>query len=346
METRVCRLYDKYDLRIESDAIASPGDGEVRVAIGAGGICGSDLHYYHRAGFGPIRVREPMILGHEVAGTIDAVGAGVKHLKEGDRVALNPSHACGTCRFCEEGLDQHCLEMRFFGSAMRFPHVQGAFRDRIIADARRCEPVDAGTTHAEAACAEPLAVSLHARNRAGELRGKRVLVTGAGPIGCLVTAAARHALADEIVVTDLEDIPLAAARAMGAGRTINVNKDSAALEPYMADKGSFDVVFECSAAEAAIKTAISAVRPQGLILQVGVAGDLPVPINMVVAKEITFRGTHRFHAEYAEAVRLIDSGAIDVKPIITSSYPLDEAITAFEMAGDRQRSVKVQLTFT
>lgn len=345
METRVCRLYDKYDLRIESDAIASPGDGEVRVAIGAGGICGSDLHYYHRAGFGPIRVKEPMILGHEVAGTIDAVGPGVKGLKEGDAVALNPSHPCGRCHYCSENLHQHCLEMRFFGSAMRFPHVQGAFRDRIIVDVDQCEPVGPGTTHAQAACAEPLAVCLHARNRAGELRGRRVLVTGAGPIGCLVTAAARHAAADDIVVTDLEDTPLAAARAMGASRTINVNKDHAALEPYMADKGCFDVVFECSAAEAAIKTAIAAVRPQGMILQVGVAGDLPIPINLVVAKEITFRGTHRFHAEYAEAVRLIDSGAVDVKPIITSSYPLDEAVAAFEMAGDRQRSVKVQLTF-
>lgn len=345
METRVCRLYDKYDLRIECDGIASPGDGEVLVAIGAGGICGSDLHYYHRAGFGLIRVKEPMILGHEVAGTIEAVGPGVTGLKEGDRLALNPSRPCGICRYCEEGLFQHCLAMRFYGSAMPFPHEQGAFRDRIIAEASQCELIGTETTHAEAACAEPLAVCLHARHRAGDLQGKRVLVTGAGPIGCLVTAVARHAGAAEIVVTDLEEMPLAAARKMGAARTINVREDAEALAPYFEDKGSFDVVFECSAAEPAITTAISAVRPQGTILQVGVTGDLPLPINLIVAKEISFRGTHRFHPEYAEAVRLIDGGEIDVRPIITSSYPLEDAISAFDTAGDRERSVKVQLTF-
>ncbi|MGI9485516.1 MAG: L-idonate 5-dehydrogenase [Geminicoccaceae bacterium] len=345
METRVCRLYDKYDLRIESDDVAEPAAGEVRVAIGAGGICGSDLHYYHRAGFGPIRVREPIILGHEVAGTIEAIGPGVATLKEGDRVALNPSRPCGDCRYCEEALFQHCLNMRFYGSAMPFPHEQGAFRERIIADASQCEPVSSVTTHAQAACAEPLAVCLHARNRAGDVRGKRVLVTGAGPIGCLVTAVLKHAGAAEIVVTDLEEVPLAVARKMGAGRTINVKEDVSALDPYCADKGSFDVVFECSAAEPAIRTAIAAVRPQGTILQVGVTGDLPLPINLIVAKESSFRGSHRFHPEYAEAVRLIDGGEIDVRPIITSSHPLEDAIAAFDTAGDREHSVKVQLTF-
>ncbi len=345
METRVCRLYDKYDLRIESDPVAEPGEGEVRVAVGAGGICGSDLHYYHRAGFGPIRVREPIILGHEVAGRIEALGPGVTGLKEGDTVALNPSRPCGRCRYCGEGLFQHCLEMRFYGSAMPFPHEQGAFRDRIVADAAQCEPVGAGTTLAEAAVAEPLAVCVHAQMRAGDLKDRRVLVTGAGPIGSLVTAVARHRGAAEIVVTDLEDRTLAIARRMGASRTINVKTDPSALEPYQADKGSFDVVFECSAAEPALKSAIQAVRPQGVIVQVGVTGDLPLPINVLVAKEITIRGTHRFHAEYAEAVRLIDGGMIDVKPIITSSHPLDDAVAAFDMAGDRSRSVKVQLTF-
>lgn len=345
MEARVCRIYEQHDLRIESDGVAAPGDGEVMVAIGAGGICGSDLHYYHQGGFGAIRLKEPMILGHEIAGTIEAVGRGVAGLGEGDRVALNPSRPCRDCRYCGEGLFQHCLNMRFYGSAMPFPHEQGAFREKIIADAGQCELVSASTSHAEAACAEPLAVALHARKQAGDLAGKRVLVTGAGPIGCLVTAAARHAGASEIVVTDLEDVPLAVASKMGASTSINVGVDVSRLEPYQADKGSFDVVFECSAAKAAIDTAIAAVRPQGTILQVGIAGDVPLPINLLVAKEITLRGAFRFHEEYAEAVRLIDGGEIDVKPIITSSYPLDDAVTAFDSAGDRKRSVKVQLTF-
>jgi len=345
METRVCRLYDVHDLRVETDRVAAPGPGQVLVAVGAGGICGSDLHYYHDGGFGPVRVRQPIILGHEVAGTVAAVGPGVTGLAEGDRVALNPSHPCGACKYCQAGMFNHCLEMRFYGSAMRFPHEQGAFRDRIIAGAGQCEKVGPATSLAAAACSEPLAVCLHARNRAGDLAGKRVLVTGAGPIGALCTAAARHAGAAEIVVTDIQDATLAVAARMGATRTVNVASEPAAMEPYAADKGHFDTVFECSAAPAALKTAIVATRPQGTIVQVGVTGDLPVPINLVVGKEIALRGTHRFHAEFAEAVRLIDSGAIAVAPILTVSYPLEDAVTAFAAAGDRTRSVKVQLTF-
>lgn len=345
MKTRVCRLHAKKDIRIETDEVRYPGPGEVLVRIGAGGICGSDLHYYQDGGFGPIRLREPIILGHEIAGTVEKVGGGVTSPAVGERVALNPSHPCGTCRYCSAGLFQHCLQMRFYGSALRFPHEQGAFRDLIVAEAAQCEPIGPETTFAEAACAEPLAVCLHARSRAGDLAGKHVLVTGAGPIGSLTVAAARHAGAAEIVVTDLQDATLAVAKRMGATTAINVARDGGTLEPWYRDKGSFDVSFECSAAEAALRTAIAATRPQGTIVQLGVTGDLPIPINVVVGKEITLAGSHRFHAEYHEAVRLIDSGAIDVTPVITGTYPLERAVEAFEAAGDRSRAVKMQLTF-
>ncbi|MCR4264631.1 L-idonate 5-dehydrogenase [Nitratireductor sp. ZSWI3] len=345
MQTRVCRLYDKHDLRIETDTVGEPQAGEVLIAIGAGGICGSDLHYYHDGGFGPIRVQQPIILGHEAAGTVEAVGTGVGDIRPGDRVALNPSRPCGHCAYCAEGLSQHCLNMRFLGSALRFPHEQGAFRERMIVDAGQCEKISDGTSLAEAACAEPLAVCVHAGRRAGSLQDKRVLVTGAGPIGSLCAAVARHAGAREVVVTDLKDAALAVAAEMGATRTVNVAKDAAGMDAYCADKGYFDVVFECSAAAPAMRAALAAVRPLGTIVQVGVTGDLPVPINVLVGKEISLKGTHRFHAEYAEAVRLIDERVIDVKPIITGTYALEDAVAAFAVAGDRSRSVKVQLRF-
>ncbi|MGS4946905.1 L-idonate 5-dehydrogenase [Meridianimarinicoccus sp. RP-17] len=346
MQTRVCRLHGQNDIRIEIANIADPGPGEVCVAIAAGGICGSDLHYYQDGGFGPIRVREPIILGHEASGRVVAIGPGVEGLAPGDRVAINPSRPCGDCRWCRAGLTTHCLTMRFNGSALRFPHEQGLFRDRIVVDAAQCVPVQPDTPFDEAACAEPLAVCLHARAMAGPVGGQRVLVTGAGPIGALCVAVAAAAGAAEIVVTDLEDVPLEVARRMGATRGINVARDGAELDDYAEGKGHFDIAFECSAAAAAIRGAIAATRPQGRIVQVGVAGDTPVPLNALVGKELTYQGTQRFRqAEFAEAVACIADRRIDVAPIVTGSFPLEDAAAAFRAAGDRRTSVKVQLAF-
>jgi L-idonate 5-dehydrogenase len=345
MQTRLCRLDGKKDIRIETAEVAAPGAGEVLVQINAGGICGSDLHYYQDGGFGPIRVKEPIVLGHEVAGTVQATAPDVTGLKHGDRVALNPSHPCGECKFCVTGLFQHCLNMRFFGSALRFPHEQGAFRDSMVVGAGQCVPIGQNTAMAEAACSEPLAVCLHARNRAPDLQGHRVLISGAGPIGVLCAALAVDAGAAEVVVTDLQDFPLAVAEQMGATRVINIATNPGELEAFSKDKGYFDVAFECSAASPAIRSAVSAVRPQGTIIQVGVTGDSPVPINLLVGKEINLLGSHRFHHEFADAVKLIGNRAIDLRPMITGTYPLEDAIAAFDIAGDRSRAVKTQLSF-
>ncbi len=350
MKTRVCRLHAEGDLRIEEIEVAEPGPGEVLVAMGAGGICGSDLHYYQDGGFGPIRVKEPIILGHEVAGTVRAVGSGVSSPAVGDRIAINPSRPCGECRYCRQSLQQHCLNMRFLGSAMRFPHEQGGFRDLMVVPAMQCERIENNDiTLGEAACAEPLAVCLHARARArqaaGDLSGKRVLVTGAGPIGALMVAVLRNAGAAHILVTDLQDQALAVAARMGAHETINVRTDAERLEPHAADKGTFDLAFECSAAAPAIRSAAAVLKPQGTLVAVGVSGEIPVPLNVIVGKELCFLGTHRFVDEYAEAVRLIDRREIDVRPVISEQVDLENARSAFELAGDRTQAVKVQLTF-
>ena len=345
MQTRVCRLYAAADIRIETTDLGSPGAGEVLVALAAGGICGSDLHYYKDGGFGPIRVKEPIILGHEAAGVVVELGEGVTGLTVGQHVALNPSRPCNACSYCSEGLYQHCLNMRFRGSAMRFPHEQGLFRDRIVIDAGQCVPVSDAVSLSEAACSEPLAVCLHARNNAGDLSGKRVLVTGAGPIGALCAAVSAEAGASEIVVTDLQDVPLKVAEAMGATETINMGRNAAAMDRFSADKGHFDVVFECSAAQPAIRGAIEAIRPRGTLVQVGVTGDVALPVNLLVGKEIAFRGSHRFHPEFAQAAEAISSRSIDVRPMISQSFPVEDALAAFETAADRTRAVKVHLTF-
>ncbi|GAA5618710.1 L-idonate 5-dehydrogenase [Brucella anthropi] len=347
--TRVICLHAQDDLRIESRPVGTPGPGEVLVAVEAGGICGSDLHYWLEGGIGTIRVREPIILGHEASGRIKALGEGVTGLVPGQLVAMNPSQPCGTCSFCQQGLTRHCSAMRFKGSAMYLPHQQGMFRDRIVIAADQCFPVPNGIDPGAAACSEPLAVCLHAANRgeaiADSLVGKVVMVTGAGPIGALCVAVARQRGASEIIVTDIQDATLAVAARMGADHTVNIATDPTGLARWQEGKGKVDLVFECSAAAPAIGDAISCLRPLGTLVQVGVGGPTVLPLNVMVGKEIQFVGSQRFDTEFAEAVRLIGSKAIDPRPIITATIPLTEALSAFQAATDRTRSVKVQISF-
>lgn len=333
------------DLRIEDGPVEQPGPGQVAIAVQAGGICGSDLHYYNHGGFGVVRLREPMILGHEVAGTISALGAGVSTLAVGDRVAISPSRPCNACVYCLKGQQNQCLNMRFYGSAMPMPHIQGAFRQHLVAESWQCHRIAEGISINEAAFAEPLAVTLHAVNRAGSLLGKRVLVTGCGPIGALSIIAARAHGAEEIVATDVMDTVLKMAGEVGADRTINVASHPEALAAYNRDKGYFDVAFECSGNERAVRGALDVLKPRGILIQLGLGGDMSIPQNQIVAKEIEVRGTFRFHEEFALAVSLINSRRVDVKPLLSAIYPVDDAVAAFEAAGDRSRSMKVQLAF-
>lgn len=346
MHTRVARLHGRQDIRVETQEILPPGPGEVLLRMAAGGICGSDLHYYLDGGFGPVRVREPIICGHEASGYIEALGSGVSGLAIGQLVAVNPSQPCGQCDFCQKHQQIHCTEMRFMGSAMRLPHEQGMFRDRFVVPAVQCATFGKKVTPAEAACTEPLAVCLHAVAQAGDLTGLNVLVTGAGPIGLLTIAAARHAGAAIVVATDLADAALDRAPTMGADRTINVATNVDALLPYQDNKGYFDVIFDCSAAGPALRTAFACVKPRGTIVQVGVTGDITIPLNALVGKEVLWRGSQRFHEEFALSAQLIASREIDVRPIISHAFPLEDAVAAFEQAGDRSAACKVQLTFS
>lgn len=347
MQTRACVLYAQEDVRIESREIGEVGPQQVLVRIGAGGVCGSDVHYYWEGGIGTIRVTEPIIMGHEVAGTVEAVGEKVTRVRPGDLVAVNPSRPCGHCKFCLSGEQQHCLEMQFFGSAIRKPHTHGGFRDRLIAEDYQCEPMGSKVSVGEAACTEPLAVGVHAVTQAGSLLGKRVLVTGAGPIGALLIGAVRVAGAQEIVAMDISEAPLRTALAMGADVALNsASEPDRLMADYSADKGYFDVVFECTGVGSVLKQVFPVVRPRGTIVQVGVTGSADLPVNALVAKEIRLVGTHRFHHEYATAARLIREQRVDVKPVITTTLPMERIAEAFAIARDRTSQMKVQLSFS
>jgi L-idonate 5-dehydrogenase len=335
------------DLRLEPyTAIEGPElkPGEVRVRMAAGGVCGSDLHYYHHGGFGTVRLKEPMVLGHEVSGHVTEVAPDVRGLEPGQLVAVSPSRPCGACGYCHEGLPNHCENMRFYGSAMPFPHIQGAFREELIASATQCVPCD-GLSAGEAALAEPFSVALHGVRRAGALMGKRVLVTGCGPIGLLAIAAARLAGAAEIVATDLSDFTLSMAKTQGADVAINTGKDPKAMEHYMAGKGTFDVLLECTGAAPALLQALETMRPRGVVVQLGLGDDVPMPITRIVAKELDFRGSFRFHEEFANGVDAMVKKRVELRPLITHEFALEEAEQAFLTASDRSQAIKAQIGF-
>jgi len=342
---RAVVIHAPKDLRIDTVPEAALASNEVRVRIGAGGICGSDLHYYHHGGFGTVRVKQPMTLGHEISGTIAALGSEVGHLRIGQRVAVNPSRACGRCEYCYAGVHNQCLDMRFMGSAMRFPHMQGGFAESLTIDARQAVPIPDDLSLAEAAMAEPLAVSLHAARQAGSLFGKRVLITGCGPIGALAVLVAKNAGAAELVVTDIATQPLEMAKRLGATLVVNASKEPEALKPYAADKGQFDVLIEATGNETAIRSALELVRPGGTVVQLGLGGDITLPMNLIVAKELNLKGTFRFDAEFELAVQLMARKVIDVRPVISAQIPFTDAVAAFELATDRNRAMKVQLVF-
>ncbi len=332
------------DLRIEDRERPTPGLGQVLIRMRAGGICGSDLHYYQNGGFGAVRLKEPMILGHEVSGVVEALGEDVTGLQTGQLVAISPSRPCQTCEYCQASKQNHCVNMRFYGSAMPFPHIQGAFQEWLVADAAQCAVAD-GLTEGEAAMAEPLAVVLHAASQAGDLLGKRVLVTGCGPIGLLAVLVARAAGAAQIVATDITDYTTGVARQIGADTAHNVADDPSALDTYNAGKGHFDVLFECTGVASVVASTIPALRPGATMVQLGLGGDMTLPVQAMTAKELIFKGSFRFHAEFFSAVDLMRNERLNVKPLITHTLPLKEAQEAFDLASDRTQALKVHISF-
>ena len=335
-----CRIHAKEDLRVEPQDMPVAGPNEVLLKLGAGGICGSDLHYFFEGRNGSFVVREPLIPGHEASAVVAAVGPGVTRVQVGDHVAVSPSHACGRCSYCRQGREQLCENMKFLGSASRYPHIQGMFREYFVMGERQCYPVAAGISLGELAFAEPLAVALHAVNRAGDLLGKSVLITGAGTIGCLTVLAARLAGAAKVTVSDVLDRPLEQAKSVGADAALHAARDADALRAP-----TFDVAYEVSGSFAALKTCIAATNRGGIVVQVGTLPHEPLPfvVNDVMAKELDLRGAFRWGIEFDWAVDYLSSRKVDVRPLLSGQYPLADAVDAFRAAADKKRSTKVQL---
>jgi L-idonate 5-dehydrogenase len=338
-------LFGAEDLRMVERPLEPLKEGMVRIRFRAGGICGSDMHYFRHARTGDFVVTSPLVLGHEIAGEIVEISGRPPDLRVGDHVAVNPSRWCGHCARCREGRPNLCENIYFMGSASKTPHMQGGFASLFDAVPAQCVPVPRRTPFSAAALAEPLAVCLHAVARAGEVAGRRAAIFGAGPIGLLTMLAARRAGIGEVAVVDIAEAPLAHARRLGADHVLDVSAGAGPLDALVAER-PIDIAFEVSGAAAGLNSAIAAVRRGGTIVQIGnlAGGEIPVCANSIMAKEIDLRGSFRFGREFDDAVRLIVSGEVDVLDLVTAERPLAEAPDAFLLSLDRSRSVKVVLT--
>lgn len=333
---RALSIFGKEDIRTLDLPVPTPGAGEVRVKVAYVGICGSDLHYYFDGANGAFVVREPLVPGHELSGTIDADPTGRWAI--GTPVTVHPA----TFGDVVPGLEQarHLWPGgSYLGSASTWPHTQGGMADYLVVGADMVRELPAGLPLARAALAEPLAVALHGIEQAGGVAGSRVLVSGAGPIGLLAALASKVAGAAHVAVADVVPEPLERARALGAEETILLG--SSQVVP-----GSFDVVLECAGVPASITTAIAAVRPRGVVAQVGMLPNIEVSVLLspYISKEVTMVGSFRFDDEIGDAVRLL-SDHPEADNVITHVIAAGDALTGFTTAKDSRASGKVLIEF-
>lgn len=319
------------DLRIDDIPTPVCGPDDVLVAMEWGGICGSDISYWKKAVSGTAVMREPLVLGHEVAGHVAEVGENVTGVEVGARVTIHPATYVGDHSMPEDMADRINLwpEVRYFGSAAFMPHENGGFSAYRVVRPDQLRYLPDGVSTKFGALAEPFGVALHAVNRAGDVAGKTVLVNGCGPIGALAVAAAKAKGAAKVYASDLSPAALEIARQLGADEVVNI----AAGDSLPQD---VEIGIEASGAPKALGGVIAAIRRGGILVQVGnlPGGESSSTLGNIVTREIEYRGAYRFVDEISEAVELMN-GKVDLSPIMTHEYGIDEAQAAFETAADR-----------
>ncbi|MDI2099523.1 L-idonate 5-dehydrogenase [Ruicaihuangia caeni] len=330
------------DLRVDSVPVAEPAAHEALVQIAYGGVCGSDLHYWQHGAAGESILKAPMVLGHEVVGTVVRAAADGSGPASGTAVAVHPATPGpgDGARYPHDrpNLSPGCT---YLGSAARFPHTEGAFLKVAALPARMLRPLPAQLSLRAAALVEPASVAWHAVSRAGDLAGKRVLVIGSGPIGSLIVAVAKRAGAAEIVATDVQELPRRIAEQVGATRTIDA-ADQAAIDAVEAD-----VVFESSGNRFGLASAFRGAMRGGRVVMVGLlpSGEQPALISLAITRELELLGSFRFNDEIDDVITALADGSLYVEPIVTHEFPAERALEAFEVARDASRSGKVLLAF-
>lgn len=324
-------LHGAEDIRLEQAPRPVPGPEEVLVKVRAAGICGSDLHYYAHGRCGNFIPTRPFILGHEFAGEIVASGDEKNESLVGTRVAVDPSRPCGRCKLCRQGRYNLCPDMVYFGSASVVPPSDGCFAEYVVAPARNCAPLPDGFEFAWGALLEPLSVAAHAVQRSGGVSGKSVLITGGGTIGQMILLLATAFGASKVVVSDVKPFARSFASEQGATATLDpTDPDCAAQAAELAPDG-FEVVFEAAGVAAALTQAFGLCARGATLVQVGTLPDgTEIPANALLTRELQYIGSWRFANVFERVIDLVVSGRIDVRPLITRSYPfaqLHEAIS-------------------
>jgi L-iditol 2-dehydrogenase len=323
-------LHGIHDLRVETvPAPKHPGPHDVLIAIRAVGLCGSDVHYWHEGRIGPFVVTKPIILGHECSGEVVEVGEHVRHLRRGDRVAIEPGVPCRRCAYCVTGRYNLCDQMRFFAT----PPIDGALAQIVEHPADLSFKMPESMTYDEGAMLEPLSVGIYACRRGGVQPGKSVLIVGAGPVGLLCLLAAQAAGASRILAIDLKDDRLAKAEDLGAAYTFRGDAPDLSERLEHATNGDgIDIVLECSGAPSAVRRSVDLVRRGGTVVWVGMGPEsFEFPTLTVGMKELDVKGLFRYAHTWPTAIELVSSGRIDVKPLITHRFPLSDVVQAFEL---------------
>ncbi|XP_043465405.1 sorbitol dehydrogenase-like [Leptopilina heterotoma] len=338
-------LYGINDIRLEQTPIEEPNEGEVLLEMSCVGICGSDVHYLVAGRIGDFIVKEPMIIGHEASGTVVKLGKNVTNLKVGDRVAIEPGVSCRMCSFCKEGRYNLCPDMIFCAT----PPVHGNLRKYYKHAADFCFKLPDHMSMEEGALLEPLSCGVHACKRANVGIGSKVLILGAGPIGLVTLLVAKAMGASKIVITDLVQERLDMAKRLGADATMLIRKDATEKDNikkvYELFDDQPDKTIDASGAQSSIRLAILATKSGGVAVLVGMgAPEVQIPLIDALVREVDIRGIFRYANDYKDALDLVASGKINVKPLITHNFKIEETKKAFEAAMTPEcKAIKVMI---
>ncbi len=329
---RASRLYGIRDMRMEELPQPTPGPGEVLLKVAAVGTCGSDVHYYVEGRIGDQVVEEPITMGHEFSAWVAELGEGVENLEIGQLVAVEPAIPCGECESCQHGHPNLCPDVRFCGT----PPIDGVFAEYTVMPAENCFPLPEGFTPAEGAMLEPLGIAIHAVDLSHIKAGQTIAVLGAGPVGLLTAAVAKAAGAAEIYVTE----PQAHRRQFAIDYL-----DAEALNPddvdivteikHLTNGRGVDIAFEAAGAPETPDQAAHVVRPGGKVIVIGIPSDdtMTMTASTVRRKGLTIKLVRRMKHTYPRAIRLVQTGMVDVKALVTHELPLDRINEAFEMVS-------------